>query len=179
MKHCYIHHCARLITESTSRKWMILWRAGFASIHLNFTSLSLCECAFCSCSYSSITIISLLPFLHCLDATDVCLHPHPPPTPERHRLSPHTFWRAACPLHHRLEAGAGAPGWERNALNWNICQAADYMIAASPTRSGGCLKNQKHSLSLTSAAEEPWWSNVGDRMMKRGHFPPSLLQKWW
>lgn len=115
----------------------------------------------------------------------LCRHPfahHHPSFPlfTLHLRSAHPtqcdIWWAASPLHRRLEAGVAAPGWEWNALNWNICQAADYMIAASPTRSGGCLKNQKHSPGPSSAAEEPRRSYAGDIVMKCLRFPPSTLQ---
>lgn len=78
----------------------------------------------------------------------------------------------------REKAGVGAPGWEWNTLNWNICQAADYMIAAPPRRSGGCLKNPKHSPAsppeqsrhAATMQEMEWWR------CKWSHFLLSLVQ---
>lgn len=43
------------------------------------------------------------------------------------------------------DRGGGTPGWERDSLDWNICRATDYMIAAPPRHSGSyCLKSGKH-----------------------------------
>lgn len=84
------------------------------------------------------------------------------------------------------KAGVGAPGWEWNALNWNICQAADYMIAAPPRRSGGCLKNPKHSPAsppeqskhAATMQETEWWRRKWSRFLlslvqNKGVFTPA------
>ena len=51
------------------------------------------------------------------------------------------------------ERGGSTPGWEWKTLNWNICQATDYMIAAPLRHSGSCcLKSREHN--TTSPLEQ-------------------------
>ena len=51
------------------------------------------------------------------------------------------------------ERGGSTPGWEWKTLNWNICQATDYMIAAPLRHSGSCcLKSREHK--TTSPLEQ-------------------------
>lgn len=105
--------------------------------------------------------------------------PPPPPsfTLHLHRAQPSQcdIWCAASPLHRRPAAGAGAPGWEWNALNGKYLSSSrlhDCGFCDAPRR----LFEESETPPLPPPAppagpEEPL---AKGRMMKRCHFPPSL-----